>query len=83
MEPSPPVPAPRRLISSACVCACNINRSVECQAALEKAGFPAKSYGAAKRVKVPSPDKSLAYPFSVPYEHILKDMRSRVGFEEW
>ena len=64
----------RAPLSVATICACNINRSVECHAVLSQVGFTVQSFGAASKVKVPGPIASLAYPFGTPYDTIVKDM---------
>lgn len=66
--------------SFACVCASNVNRSMEGHKILKKNGFNVSSYGTNEQIKMPGPQNRVnTYDFGATYEEILKDMISQGG----
>jgi RNA polymerase II subunit A C-terminal domain phosphatase SSU72 len=60
-----------------CVCASNMNRSMEAHGALALRGYAVKSYGTGSHVRLPglSADRPAVFDFGVPYETMSDELR--------
>jgi len=68
----------------ACVCASNVNRSMEGHRVLKRNNYNVSSYGTNELIKIPGPNNSpMSYDFGTTYQEILDDMdkKSREFYE--
>ena len=64
----------------ACVCASNVNRSMEGHRALSSNGFNVCSYGTNSQITMPGPDgKAIMYDFGTTYNEIAANMKELVA----
>ena len=63
-------------ISFACVCASNVNRSMEGHRILKQHGFNVSSYGTNEIIRMPGAVSPITYDFGSTYEEILAQIKS-------